>query len=94
MQTHTFHGSLAELQALVATLGVPCHWEHKGPFEMAVFDDPSSNLKLNWWPSTGVIDLVGDLRRSGWGWSSGWRRPWRVLMRDSWGPACAEEVSR
>jgi len=60
MQSHTFHGSLAELQALVATLGVPCHWEHKGPFEMAVFDDPSSNLKLNWWPSTGVLDLVGD----------------------------------
>jgi len=60
MQSHTFHGSLADLQALVATLGVPCHWEHKGPFEMAVFDDPSSNLKLNWWPSTGVLDLVGD----------------------------------
>ena len=60
MQSHTFHGSLAELQAVVATLGVPCHWEHKGPFEMAVFDDPSSNVKLNWWPSTGVLDLVGD----------------------------------
>ena len=60
MHSHTFHGSLAELQALVASLGVPCHWEHKGPFELAVFDDPASNLKLNWWPATGVLELVGD----------------------------------
>ena len=60
MHSLTFHGSLAELQAVVATLGVPCHWEHKGPFELAVFDDPASNLKLNWWPATGVLELVGD----------------------------------
>lgn len=60
MHALTFHGSLAELQALVASLGVPCHWEHKGPFELAVFDDPASNLKLNWWPATGVLELVGD----------------------------------
>ena len=60
MHSHTFHGSLTELQALVASLGVPCHWEHKGPFELAVFDDPASNLKLNWWPATGVLELVGD----------------------------------
>ena len=60
MHSLTFHGSLAELQALVASLGVPCHWEHKGPFELAVFDDHASNLKLNWWPATGVLELVGD----------------------------------
>ena len=25
-----------------------------------MFDDPASNLKLNWWPGTGVLELVGD----------------------------------
>lgn len=65
MHSLTFHGSLTELQALVASLGVPCHWEHKGPFELAVFDDPASNLKLNWWPATGVLELVGDSGGSG-----------------------------
>jgi hypothetical protein len=35
----TFHGTLAELQDLLRTLKVPCHWEHMGPFEMAVIDD-------------------------------------------------------
>ncbi len=28
---------------------------------MAVFDDGESNLKLNWWPATGELRLVGDL---------------------------------
>lgn len=55
-----FNGSLHELQALVAQLGVPCHWIHKGAFEMAVFNDGVSNLKLNWWPHTGELRLVGD----------------------------------
>ncbi|MFQ6539151.1 MULTISPECIES: hypothetical protein [Aphanothece] len=55
-----FHGSLQDLQALVASLGLPCHWEHKGPFEMAVFDDGESNLRLNWWPGSGELRLVGD----------------------------------
>jgi hypothetical protein len=55
-----FHGSLQQLQNLVATLGLPCHWEHKGAFEMAVFDDGESNLRLNWWPGSGVVQLVGD----------------------------------
>ena len=55
-----FQGSLEELQALVAQLGVPCHWQHKGAYELALFDDGISNLKLNWWPLTGELRLVGD----------------------------------
>ena len=55
-----FKGSLMALQVLVERLGVPCHWQHHGPFEMAVFDDGVSNLKLNWWPETGELRLVGD----------------------------------
>ncbi|MFL0774110.1 MAG: hypothetical protein AB8E74_01465 [Prochlorococcus sp.] len=31
-----------------------------GSFELAVFDDGVSNLKLNWWPATGELQLVGD----------------------------------
>lgn len=56
----TFSGSLEELAALVQQLGVPCHWEHKGRFELCVFDDGVSNLRLNWWPATGELRLVGD----------------------------------
>lgn len=55
-----FNGSLSALQAVVAQLNIPCHWEHKGVFEMAVFDDGVSNLKLNWWPQSGELRLVGD----------------------------------
>lgn len=55
-----FHGTLEALQALVEQLGVPCRWQHKGSFQMAVFDDGVSNLKLNWWPHTGELRLVGD----------------------------------
>ena len=55
-----FKGSLMALQVLVEQLGVPCHWQHHGRFEMAVFDDGVSNLKLNWWPETGELRLVGD----------------------------------
>jgi hypothetical protein len=51
-----FNGSLEELKALVDQLGVPCQWQHKGAFELAVFDD----LKLNWWPQGGELRLVGD----------------------------------
>jgi len=55
-----FNGSLDELKQLVAQLDVPCRWQHMGPFEMAVFEDEVSNLKLNWWPQTGELRLVGD----------------------------------
>ena len=55
-----FQGSLEELKALVARLGVPCHWQHKGAYELALFDDGVSNLKLNWWPHTGEVRFVGD----------------------------------
>ena len=55
-----FHGSLEELKALVSQLGVPCQWQHKGAFELAVFEDGVSNLKLNWWPQGGELRLVGD----------------------------------
>ena len=55
-----FNGSLDELKQLVAQLGVPCRWHHMGPFEMVVFEDEVSNLKINWWPQTGELRLVGD----------------------------------
>jgi hypothetical protein len=55
-----FNGSLDELMELVNQLGVPCRWQHRGAFEMAVFEDEVSNLKLNWWPQTGELRLVGD----------------------------------
>jgi hypothetical protein len=55
-----FQGSLEELQQLVAQLGVPCRWQHRGAFQMATFDDGVSNLKLNWWPASGELRLVGD----------------------------------
>ena len=55
-----FKGSLDELKHLVDQLGVPCHWQHKGAFELAVFEDGVSNLKLNWWPRDGILRLVGD----------------------------------
>lgn len=55
-----FNGSLNELKVLVAELGIPCRWQHRGAFEMAMFEDGISNLKLNWWPGTGELRLVGD----------------------------------
>jgi hypothetical protein len=55
-----FNGSLDELKTLVDQLGVPCQWQHKGVFQLAVFDDGVSNLKLNWWPQSGELRLVGD----------------------------------
>jgi hypothetical protein len=56
----TFRGSLEQLVALVHQLDLPCHWEHMGAFELCVFDDGASNLRLNWWPETGELTLVGD----------------------------------
>lgn len=55
-----FNGTLSELQTILEKMGVQCHWEHKGSFEVAVIDDGVSNLKLNWWPESGVLQLVGD----------------------------------
>ncbi len=55
-----FNGTLEELQELVSELQIPCHWQHKGSYQLAVFEDGISNLKLNWWPETGDISLVGD----------------------------------
>ena len=55
-----FKGSLRALQVLVEQLGIPCHWQHHGLFEMAVFDDVVSNLKLNWWSEKVELRLVGD----------------------------------
>jgi hypothetical protein len=55
-----FSGSRDQLLALVDQLGIPCHWEHKGAFELCVFEDDRGNLKLNWWPETGELLLVGD----------------------------------
>ena len=57
-----FKGTLEELKTLVNSLGVPCHWEDKGVFEMAVFDIDDSNLRLNWWPETGRLEVMGEPR--------------------------------
>jgi hypothetical protein len=51
---------LEELQALVTSLQLPGHWVHQGAYEMFVVEDGVSNLKLNWWPATGALRLVGD----------------------------------
>ena len=56
----TFNGTLEELQALVADLGCLGHWVHQGSFEMLVVEDGVSNLRINWWPGTGTVMLVGD----------------------------------
>jgi hypothetical protein len=55
-----FQGSLEELQVLVEGLGQPGHWVHSGAFEMFVIEDGISNLRLNWWPDSGALMLVGD----------------------------------
>ena len=53
----TFGGTLEQLMALVEQLAIPTHWEHKGPYELCVFKDGISNLKLNWWPGSGELRL-------------------------------------
>ena len=55
-----FNGTLISLKDIVNKLDRPCRWVHKGAYEIAIFEDEVSNLKLNWWPSTGEIRLVGD----------------------------------
>ncbi len=60
MNTVQFKGSLAELQELVSGLGCAGHWVHQGVYEMLVIEDGESNLRLNWWPDTGALMLVGD----------------------------------
>lgn len=55
-----FHGTLGELQDLIRSAGIVATWENHGPYEVAVVEDGVSNLRLNWWPATGVIQLVGD----------------------------------
>ncbi|MCP9857967.1 MULTISPECIES: hypothetical protein [unclassified Cyanobium] len=56
----TFNGTLEELQARVESLGCVGHWVHQGSFEMLAVEDGVSNLRLNWWPGTGALLLVGD----------------------------------
>ena len=55
-----FKGTLEELKTLVNSLGLPFHWEDKGVFEMAVFDINDSNLRLNWWPETERLEVIGE----------------------------------
>lgn len=55
-----YSGSLEDLKALLASLDVACHWQHMGDYELAVIEDGVSNLRLNWWPSTGELTLIGD----------------------------------
>ncbi|APD47335.1 hypothetical protein KQ302_00900 [Synechococcus sp. CS-602] len=56
----TFLGTLDELKVLVDSLDGQGHWEHKGQFEMFIFGGPDTNLRLNWWPKSGELTLVGD----------------------------------
>ncbi|MCT0200282.1 hypothetical protein KQ313_11385 [Synechococcus sp. CS-1325] len=56
----TFLGTLDELKVLVDRLAFPGHWEHKGQFELFVSDQEDTNLRLNWWPQSGVLTVVGD----------------------------------
>lgn len=55
-----FKGTLEELKTLVNSLGLPCHWEAKGSFDMAVFDIDDSNLRINWWPESGCVEVMGE----------------------------------
>jgi hypothetical protein len=55
-----FRGSREQLAALVDQLGIPCRWDYKGAWMLCTFDDGVSNLKLNWWPHSGELRLVGD----------------------------------
>jgi hypothetical protein len=55
-----FTGTLEQLKTFVASLELPCHWENKGSFEMAVFDSEDSDLRLNWWPETGRLEITGE----------------------------------
>lgn len=55
-----FKGTLEDLKTLVNSLGHPCHWEDKGVFKMAVFDIDDSNLRLNWWPESGRLEVMGE----------------------------------
>jgi len=55
-----FLGTLDELKALVDRLACPGNWEHKGHFEMFVCEQADTNLKLNWWPQSGTLTIVGD----------------------------------
>lgn len=65
-QALEFRGSLEDLQALVASIGEPGHWLHRGAFESFVLDDETTNLTLNWWPSSGTLTLVGDPAEREW----------------------------
>lgn len=55
-----FNGSLEELQALLAQLGQPGRWVHQGEFERYVLDNEETNIRLNWWPRSGDLCLVGE----------------------------------
>jgi hypothetical protein len=56
----TFQGTLDELKVLIESLGCSGHWEHKGQFELFVCDWAETNLRLNWWPESGTLTVVGD----------------------------------
>lgn len=61
----TFNGTLEELQSLLEGLGCSGHWVHEGAFELLVIEDGESNLRLNWWPGSGTLMLVGDPAQRG-----------------------------
>ena len=56
----TFQGTLDELRVLIENCGFSGHWEHKGAFELFVCDRAETNLRVNWWPASGTITVVGD----------------------------------
>lgn len=53
-------GSLDDLKALLACLDDVRPWQPMGDDEWAVIEDGVSHLRLNWWPSTGELTLIGD----------------------------------
>jgi hypothetical protein len=57
-----FKGTLEDLKTLINSLGYPCHWEDKGVFKMEVFDIDDSNLRLNCWPESGRLEVMGEPR--------------------------------
>lgn len=56
----TGRGSLEQLAALVHQPDLPCQREPMGAFELCVFDDGASHLRLNGWPETGELTRAGD----------------------------------
>ena len=51
-----FTGTIEKFKVLVGALERPGHWRNEGSFYEFVAD---SGEKLNWWPKTGIITIIG-----------------------------------